>query len=291
MKRFLFWTLAVVITLSAAVYQRLTGPTYPTKRVVTINGVEYKLKFLRSQGSEKFQDCELKFEIPDATVTGKIFYRKYPSNGEWESVNLVRENRKIKSYVMNKIFDKYEEDVLVGSLPYQPPAGKLEYYIELYDQTKTYDVAKDKPVKIRFVGAVPPYVIIPHIFFMFISMLLSNAAALFAIGKMKTYRLYTFSTLVAIFIGGMILGPIVQKFAFNEYWAGVPFGWDLTDNKTLIGFVAWSIAALLNWKKERPIYSIIAAVITIIIFSIPHSMFGSELDPNTGKIIQAFIQF
>ncbi len=51
----------------------------------------------------------------------------------------------------------------------------------------------------------------------------------------------------------MILGPIVQKYAFGELWTGIPFGWDLTDNKTLIAFLFWILAVIMNRKKERPL--------------------------------------
>ena len=40
--------------------------------------------------------------------------------------------------------------------------------------------------------------------------------------------------LLLLAVGGFILGPLVQNYAFGELWTGVPFGWDLTDNKTLI---------------------------------------------------------
>ena len=117
-------------------------------------------------------------------------------------------------------------------------------------------------------------------------MLISNLAGLMALGKVKSYRFYGRMAFFLMLIGGMIFGPIVQEFAFNEFWAGVPYGWDLTDNKTLIAFIGWIFAVILNWKKERRWAIIFAALLTIIIFSIPHSMFGSELDPNTGVIIQ-----
>ena len=29
-----------------------------------------------------------------------------------------------------------------------------------------------------------------------------------------------------IAVGGFILGPIVQKNAFDAYWTGIPFGWE-----------------------------------------------------------------
>jgi hypothetical protein len=40
----------------------------------------------------------------------------------------------------------------------------------------------------------------------------------------------------------MILGPVVQYYAFGEFWTGVPFGWDLTDNKTLVAVIFWALA-------------------------------------------------
>jgi len=84
----------------------------------------------------------------------------------------------------------------------------------------------------------------------------------------------------------MVLGPLVQKYAFGEFWTGVPFGWDLTDNKTLIAVFAWILAVVMNHKKERPGYIIAAAVILLLVYSIPHSLFGSELDYATGTVTQ-----
>jgi hypothetical protein len=81
----------------------------------------------------------------------------------------------------------------------------------------------------------------------------------------------------------------VQKFAFGDLWTGVPFGWDLTDNKTLIAFIFWIIAVVMNRKKEKPFYTILAAVVLLLIFSIPHSMFGSELDYASGEVTQGII--
>jgi hypothetical protein len=83
----------------------------------------------------------------------------------------------------------------------------------------------------------------------------------------------------------MLLGPVVQKYAFGAFWTGIPFGWDLTDNKTLFAFIAWIVALAANTKKFRPAYIIAAALITLIIFSIPHSMFGSELNYESGNIV------
>ncbi|MFP4488925.1 MAG: hypothetical protein ACLFN1_06440, partial [Bacteroidales bacterium] len=145
------------------------------------------------------------------------------------------------------------------------------------------------PIIIRFKGAVPSEILTPHILFMFIAMMLSTLAGLMAVGKHKSYRKWGVWTFIFLFIGGMILGPMVQYHAFGEAWAGVPLGWDLTDNKTLIAVIFWAIAVLGNRKTKRPGLTILASVILLLIYSIPHSMYGSELDYESGKVIQGII--
>ncbi len=85
-----------------------------------------------------------------------------------------------------------------------------------------------------------------------------------------------------LLLGGMILGPVVQKYAFGEFWTGFPYGTDLTDNKTLIAFIGWIIALIAVFRSQKPKwYILIAAIIMFIIFIIPHSLLGSELDYST----------
>ncbi|HQK71490.1 MAG TPA: hypothetical protein PL101_10305, partial [Bacteroidales bacterium] len=136
---------------------------------------------------------------------------------------------------------------------------------------------------------VPGWILIPHILLMFIAMLFSTAAGIMSAVKHPSYKKYSVWTLVLLTAGGMILGPVVQHYAFGEYWTGIPFGWDLTDNKTLIAFIFWIIAVIANRKKERPVYSALASFILLLVYSIPHSMLGSELDYESGKIIQGSI--
>jgi hypothetical protein len=80
--------------------------------------------------------------------------------------------------------------------------------------------------------------------------------------------------------GGFVLGPVVQKFAFGEYWTGWPFGGDWTDNKTLAALVAWLVAwAICRWlpRFQRPAV-LFAAIVMFAVYLIPHSIHGSELD-------------
>jgi len=270
MKAVFYWILAILITFVAIIYQRATGPTYDKHVKTTIDGTDYHFKLVRSHGGE--DDCKINLAMPDKDVSGVLMYRKYPTRNDWNTVQMDR-----------------EQDNLEGYLPHLPPAGKYEYKITLEKNGKKYQLNEGQSVIIRFKGAVPAGVLIPHIFFMFFAMLLANLAGIMAIFKYRKFRFYTNITVIALFIGGMILGPLVQWYAFNEAWAGVPFAWDLTDNKTLIAFLFWILAFLMNRKKERPVYTIIASIVMLVVYSIPHSMFGSELDPETGEIIQGMI--
>lgn len=287
MKKFLSWFLAIVITLSAAIYQRRTGPTYPRKYTVSANGKSYDLKLVRSLGLD--EEPEVKLGIGDTSVRAKIYFRKYPSKDEFQSAQFQYKSEPVHSFVMNKIFKIDKEEGLFASVPQQPAAGKIEYYFELTDRNGTTTYLKESPVVIRFKGGVPAGILLPHILFMFIAMLFSTLSALMAAFRVSTFRefgLWTFGTLL---IGGMILGPLVQLHAFGELWTGIPYGWDLTDNKTLIAFVFWLLAVVMNRRRARPAYTILAAIVLLLIYSIPHSLFGSQLDYNTGTVTQGMI--
>jgi ABC-type Fe3+ transport system permease subunit len=121
---------------------------------------------------------------------------------------------------------------------------------------------------------------------MFLAMLLSNLAGLTAAFGRSEQRRQGRWALWLLLAGGMILGPLVQKYAFGELWTGVPFGWDLTDNKTLIAIIGWVLAVVMNRKRERPGYTIAAAILLLLVYSIPHSLFGSQLDYATGTVTQ-----
>ena len=97
----------------------------------------------------------------------------------------------------------------------------------------------------------------------------------------KNIRKLTIWTLGFLVIGGFILGPIMQKFAFGEFWTGFPFGHDLTDNKTLIAIVGWLIALYMYSKSKSPKkWALFGSFLLLIIYLIPHSVMGSELDYN-----------
>ncbi len=269
MKKALIWIVAVLLTISAAIYQKLTGPTHPQRITAVISGQTYHFKLLRSFDGEG--DCPIEIMMPDPEVSGILEYRIYPQKVDFIKLAMV-----------------HEAENLSASLPHQGMAGKIEYRIILKKGNEQVELNNGVPTLIRFKGYVPSIILFPHVLIMFLSMLFSNVAGMFALFRIPSLKM-TKITLGTIFVGGMVLGPVVQKYAFNELWAGVPYGWDLTDNKTLIAFVIWLFAFWFSRKKESRLWVFCAMVVTLVIFSIPHSLFGSQLDPETGKIIQGTI--
>jgi hypothetical protein len=264
MKSALLWIFALIFTLIIVIYQRATGPTYPQKGKVELNGVEYKYKLLTSHGGDS--NAEIEIEVPQ-NISGSIKFRKFPTNEEWQIVPM-----------------KYDKESLIGELPHQPPAGKLEYFVILHEASNNYQL-NPAPVIIRFKGGVPLLVLIPHVILMFAAMLLSTRTGMEAIWKGKRTFSYALYTLISLLVGGLILGPIVQEYAFGDYWTGWPFGGDWTDNKTLIAFIFWLIAVLvLRKRKSNRLWPVIAMIALLAVYLIPHSMGGSELDPESGKV-------
>ena len=56
-KAYIRWIIAIFITLTAAVYQRLTGPTHPIRGYVNIDNSEVSFKF------ESIDFKEVNFEL------------------------------------------------------------------------------------------------------------------------------------------------------------------------------------------------------------------------------------
>ena len=74
------WILAIAITLAAAVYQRMSGPTYPVKGKVSIGGQTIHYRLTRSHGGTGDQPVEI--EVPDPVITGDLSWRRYPTQEE-----------------------------------------------------------------------------------------------------------------------------------------------------------------------------------------------------------------
>jgi hypothetical protein len=182
-------------------------------------------------------------------------------------------------------------EILSTSLPHQPPAGKIEYHLELMAGGELIDLHEGENVLIRFRGDVPAWALIPHVLMMVLTVIWSMATIIFALANLPNYKRYIGMTLIFLIIGGFILGPVVQKFSFGAYWTGWPLGDDLTDNKTMFALIAFVLAWFLRNKSYGKWLAVGAALVMMVVYLIPHSMNGSELDVESGEVVTGSLLF
>lgn len=263
----LLWVLAVVLTLVISVYQRMTGPTYPLRGTETFKGKEISYRLMRSQTTG--ENIPVKIKAPDASVNAFLNHKRYKLEEPWQEIPMIR--------------DSEDKDLLVADVPaQQQTAAKVEYTIRVEIDGESKLLNDSVSVVARFKDAVPMVWLILHILFMFFSIIFALRTGFEALHKDGNYDKLVNWTLGITFIGGMILGPIVQKYAFGDLWTGFPFGTDLTDNKVLIAMICWLLAFFL--KKKSKWWVVLATVVMIGIYLIPHSIAGSELDYKTGSM-------
>ncbi len=257
----ILWVAAFFITVGSAVYQRVTGPTYPLHGAVLLGGKQISYRLDRSEGE---RNALVRIPTRDPEVKGWLAWRRHNTEDSWMAVPMV-----------------YQDEFLQAELPMQPPAAKLSYRVLLQSGSEQQVIPGGEPAVIRFKGDVPALVLWPHILTMFLAMLFSTRAGLEFFAKEPRLKNLTFLTILFLFIGGIALGPVVQKYAFGTYWSGWPAGNDLTDNKTALAFLAWIAALVALYRSKRPkIWALAAAVILLLVFLIPHSVLGSELPPS-----------
>lgn len=265
---------AVVLTLFFAVFQRMTGPTHAAGGKVERAGEKVGFSLPRSGTVGK--DTRIVMPSSVGPVSGAtqpaseqgafLCYRHYPE-------------REGEDYVRQPM--QWENGQWVGFLPSQPMAGKLSYYIHADGK----DYFAGEPLVIRYRGEVPAAVLIPHILLMFLAMFFAVMSGLAALVNDLAYKKYSLLTLICLLIGGFVFGCLVQHYAFGIYWAGFPVGGDLTDNKTLIALVAFLAAFGIQAFRKKARWAVLAASIVMLgIFCVPHSVNGSELNRETGRI-------
>lgn len=250
----------------AAAYQEKTGPTKEFTGAFQLGGETYEYALNRSGNTDA--EAPILVPYPGEEVTGRLIFKRYPTDDPFTSV------------VLEPLGGEFQ-----ALLPVQPAAGKLEYYVLLDTPEGTIRIPEgEETLIIRYKDPVPLGFLVPHVIFMFLALLIGVRTALGAFFQPQGVRRLAWTTLALMTLGGMILGPIVQKYAFGAFWTGWPFGYDLTDNKTLIMWIVWVGVALLLWKRPNPrdwlvrTGIVLAAATMLTVYVIPHSLQGSEFN-------------
>jgi hypothetical protein len=296
------WLITLIVTGAFLVWQKISGPTYEVKvKNEMVGGIKVHGELLRTHSING--DLPVVLNAGEAGkgnpgLRATVVWRRYPTDDPWERKAMV-----------------YEDGQFRTTLPAQPMAGKVEYEVEvqsdpdLRDPTygpapggveKRFFPPEDHgPAVARFKGDVPGIILVFHVTFMILGMLFSTGAGLEALTRGSQVLLLSRITSGCLLVGGLILGPIVQKYAFDAFWTGWPLGGDWTDNKLAVGALAWFIATILACRlrgtddRGRTVYrplarwaAVLAMVVILVIYSIPHSIHGSTFDYETGEHVQ-----
>jgi len=185
-----------------------------------------------------------------------------------------------------------------AKIPSQPKGKRGYYYIKVRDNsgneiTLPEEVeTENPPFMIKFKGKVSPLILVLHVFSMFAAMFFSWMAFFYAWEVMKGRKflnqlgLSSLMALIFVFLGGFPLGFSVAYQTFGQAWGGIPYGWDITDNKTLIILIFWLVLVWLLkgtiFKKDEnknltnpkkiAIWAIIFFILTVLVYLIPHSI-------------------
>jgi hypothetical protein len=268
----LIWFLAFILTAVFLVWQKISGPTYEKRFDTELADTRIKGELLRSHSITA--DMPVTIHIPDSAVTGTVVWRRYPTEDPWARQPMER-----------------DAEVLRAFIPRQGMAGKVEYHVELAKDGQTVKVPPEEAAVARFKGDVPNVILILHVLAIVTAFLFSTGAGFEALSNGPALKQLSRIAFGFLLVGGLILGPIVQKYAFDAFWTGWPLGEDWTDNKLAVGALLWLIA-VMRTRKAGPgnpagkWWAVLAMLVIFVIFSIPHSIHGSTLDYESGEHIQ-----
>jgi hypothetical protein len=255
--------MAFAFMVVSAAYQRVTGPTFPYLGFAHVDGRSMHFKLPRSAVSE----APLVITIPHApkAMVASLGWRPHHSTGPYTIVLMQR-----------------NAEALSAQLPGLPPGVKIEYRISIKTAHGQLVIPAHRDIVLRFKGDIPPWALIPHISFLLLAVLFGMRTLLEALYRGPRLRLFAWLACGCIIIGGMLLGPLVQWFAFGAWWTGIPFGWDVTDNKTLFMLICWIGVLIAIHRHREPTRRsrrmiIVGAVVMLLVYLVPHSLFGTEV--------------
>lgn len=259
------WALSFVLMLAVAVYQRMTGPTYPMSAYAEVGGLKASGKLIRSHSTSSGAEVQIQ---ADEGLNAVVKWRRFPTNDPFETLPMSRQGK-----------------TLSAKLPAFPAAAKIEYEVVLEAGGKQAPL-NEKPAVLRYKDDVPAWTLVLHLICIFGGLLTGSRAFVGAAFGLPPRMGLLRWTVGFMALGGLVFGPIMQKHAFGAYWTGWPLGEDLTDTKTLLGIFVWVVAWIVASRRPQlmRLSVVIAFVAMLAVYLIPHSVRGSQYDWSKQQV-------
>jgi hypothetical protein len=294
---------ALVFTLILLYIARTNSEGRPKYYTFEENGYTFEMTTVPKAPELGIAHIPIKITGPsDSNLVYRIRTSKFGQDADTE----LRQFGNTPLTASDSIAGLYHVDLSTGA-----KGGKLYYYFEVRDKVGGYragfTMPDGKPFMLKYIGAVPAWIVITHILFIFATVFFVVLASIQAVQVIRTSQgirpmaiLLLLATIVT-FIGCYPFGFPMNYYAFGTIWEGVPFGTDATDNKTQLIFLYLLMVTLLNaaalakGKEESGLYSprvrgwlgAGSFVLMLAIYLIPHSIqFSPEL---TKTVCWSFI--
>lgn len=246
----ILWIAAAVITFIAGFLQSRLSSEYPVSGSFGIEGKEIGYKLDRVYFGNDDYKFFLRSEID--SLTGRVYW-KTENSKNWENSGLTGSGK-----------------ILSGKLPHKKPLTKVEYYIEIRYNSKTYTVPPNKqPVVLTFYGNIPASINFYYMFSLLGLLLLSVRTGLeyFHIpGKIKKLNVFT---LIFVVVNVFVFHPLRTTYKLGAVGkSAIPIT-EMFQFSSIILLITWILATVLifNTKKYR-IWAPAAAFITLLIFEL-----------------------
>jgi hypothetical protein len=246
---------SVGLAIVATFIQQLTSSDRPHRKYVVVNDTLVKVDLpVVYEG-----DDIISFIVPDTSIKAFIYYKHLNIDEPWERINCIRMGGNIESVI-----------------PFHKPNIKLQYYVEFVKNEKSYYIAKNNPVVLRFQDLPPKYLMFPYVIIMFVALTMACFSGTLAIMKSESYKKIASFTFYLVLIG-TLLSLIIHLFTFKHLLIQISVYNDISFYKNVVIMVFWVLLFYLNKKHPFKVTTIIISSLTLLLYCLPQHFISKWL--------------
>ncbi|MEO8233641.1 MAG: hypothetical protein ABI638_15280 [Ignavibacteriota bacterium] len=244
----ILWIASFVIAFMAVYIGNILDKDYPITSTFGIDGKKVSYRFEKVHYGK--DDYKVIIRTDVAEVTGKLFW-KSDKDINWKSKELKKSNL-----------------ILFGDIPGLKPEHKLNYYVELYYNNKTFSLPDNHKTNLTltFWGKIPSTINILEYLFLYLGLILAARTGLEFFNDGKKSKVFGIFTVVFFLTLIALINPLYLTYKFGFINTSIPpitrlFLWsDLTI------FFIWVITLIIIFRSSRfKFLPIVSAVLTIIL--------------------------
>ena len=284
---------ALLLTIGVFYWMSETSPYKPAIVTHTENNISFETQTIPTFPEKTL--LEIPVTITGVSDTGLIYSIRTPKTNQDEFTKLY----KYKTTPM-KLVDTangiYQAEISAGF-----KGKRLLYYFDIRDKTGgtrgKFTQLNERLFELVFIGETSKFISYAHrilcIASFFIVLMMFSMAVFNVNMKSSSISFLYLVAAIFMFIGGIYAGSTLNKDMFDVGWNAIPFGFDVTDNKTQIlvllylymYFTIRSSSVLKTDNNDHKQNSssiplLIVGSLTLVLYLVPHSII---VDPRIVK--------